>query len=409
MTLYDYQQELVGQALPILNEYGLVYLALYQRTGKTPISLSVANMEGSQDVLFVTKKKAISSIEQDFKKLGYKYNLDVINYESLHKVKKVYGLVIVDEAHSSISGFPKPSKSFKLLRNIAFDSKIIFLSGTPSPESYSQLFHQFAISKYSPFIEYISFYKWAKKYVDVTQERRGLYMVNNYSKAKKDLIDEKVKHLFLTKTQKDAGFECIIEEKFIDVKMKPDTIKMFKELMTDRVIYTDDGDIIADTPAKLSQKLHQISGGTIKLEDGSRKIFDDSKAIAIRDKFKDKSKIVIFYKFIAEYELLKSVFDGEHTNCPDEFRDTEKRVFLAQYVSGREGINLSRADDIIFYNLDFSAVSYFQARERVSTKDKQHATYLWWIFSDSGFEKKVHKALSNKKDFTISHYLKDAF
>ena len=54
MTLYDYQQELVDEALPILDQYGIVYLALYQRTGKTPISLSVANMEGSQDVLFVT-------------------------------------------------------------------------------------------------------------------------------------------------------------------------------------------------------------------------------------------------------------------------------------------------------------------------------------------------------------------
>ena len=35
-----------------------------------------------------------------------------------------------------------------------------------------------------------------------------------------------------------------------------------------------------------------------------------------------------------------------------------------------------------------------------------NTSYLWWIFSDTGFEKKVHKALSNKKDFTISHYLK---
>lgn len=407
MKLYDYQQEIVDKAVPILKDNGLVYLALYQRTGKTPISLSVANMIVESRVLFVTKKKAISSIEQDFEKLGFKYELDVINYESLHKVKKSYPLVIVDEAHSSISGFPKPSKSFKLLRNIAFESKIIFLSGTPTPESYSQLFHQLAISKHSPFSNYASFYKWSKKYVDVVQERRGLYMVNDYSKAKEDLIKEKTKHLFLTKTQKEAGFECIIKEKFITATMKPTTIKMFKDLTKDRVIFLDDGEIVADTPAKLSQKLHQLSGGTIKLEDGTRRILDDSKALAIKEQFKSKSKIVIFYKFIAEREMLENTFAGEHTSCPDEFRDSDKRVFLAQYVSGREGINLSTADDIIFYNLDFSAVSYFQARERVSTKQKQHATYLWWIFSNTGFEKKVHSALSSKKDFTIKYYLKD--
>ena len=407
MTLYDYQQELADKATQILDGSSIVYLALYQRTGKTPISLTIAKQSGVDDVLFVTKKKAISSIQADFEKLGYTYNLDVINYESLHKVDKKYPLVIVDEAHSSISGFPKASKSFKQLQRIAYDSQIIFLSGTPTPESYSQLYHQLNISKYSPFAEYKSFYKWARDYVDVVQERRGLYMVNNYSNARKDLIDKETKHLFLTKTQEEAGFKCIIEEEFIEAKMKPETIKMMKDLAKDRIIVLDDDAIIADTPAKLSQKMHQLSGGTMKLESGERLILDNSKAIAIKEKFKDKKKLVIFYKFIAEYEMLKDTFNGEHTSCPDEFRETDKKVFLAQYVSGREGINLSSADDIVFYNLDFSAVSYFQARERVSTKQKQHATTLWWVFSDSGFEKKVHKALSSKKDFTIGYYLKE--
>jgi ERCC4-related helicase len=136
-------------------------------------------------------------------------------------------------------------------------------------------------------------------------------------------------------------------------------------------------------------------------------ILDTSKAEKIKKQFENKKKLVIFYKFIAERKMLEEVFDGEHTSCPDEFRDTDKRVFLAQYVSGREGINLSSADDIVFYNLDFSAVSYFQARERVSTKQKDNATYLWWIFSNSGFERKVHTALSSKKDFTVKYYTKD--
>lgn len=406
MTLYDYQKDIVNEAIPILKENGLVYLSLYQRTGKTPISLTVANELNSRRVLFVTKKKAITSIVQDFQRLKYNYTLDVINYESLHKVKGDYDLVIVDEAHSSISGFPKPSKSHIALKKIAYESKVIFLSGTPTPETYSQLYHQLNISKYSPFKEYVSFYKWTKDYVDVTQERRGLYMVNDYTKAKKDLIDEKTKHLFISRTQKDVGFESIIQEEFLDVEMKPSTIKLMKDLGRDRIVMVGEEEIIADTPAKLSQKLHQLSGGTIKLEDGRRLILDDSKALKIKEKFKDK-KIVIFYKFIAEYEMLSNVFDGEHTSCPDEFRDTDKRVFIVEYSSGREGINLSVSDNIIFYNLDFSAVSYFQAKERVSTRTKKHATYLWWIFSNTGFEKKVYKAITNKKSFTISYYLKD--
>ena len=406
MKLYDYQEEFVQKAVPILNENNIVYLALYQRTGKTPISLTIAKKIGAKQVLFVTKKKAISSIKADFEKLSYNYSLEIVNYESLHKINETYDTIIIDEAHSGISGYPKPSKSFKELQRIARLSEcVIYLSGTPTPESYSQIYHQLQVSPYSPFKEYKSFYKWAKDYVDVTQERRGLYMVNDYSKAKKDIIDEKIKHLFLSMTQKEAGFESIIDEHFISVNMKEKTINYFKDLTNDRIITINEDEVVADTPAKLSQKLHQLSGGTMKMEDGSRVIIDDSKAIAIRDQFKNQ-KVVIFYKFIAERELLENIFEGKWTSCPDEFKNGHYDVFLAQYVSGREGINLSIADDIVFYNLDFSAVSYFQARERVSTRTKINAVRLWWIFSDTGFEKKVHKALSNKKDFTISHYLK---
>ena len=55
--------------------------------------LSITNM------LFVTKKKAMSSIEDDYKKLNPQYNLTCINYESLHKVTGKFDLIVLDEAH----------------------------------------------------------------------------------------------------------------------------------------------------------------------------------------------------------------------------------------------------------------------------------------------------------------------
>jgi hypothetical protein len=41
-----------------------------------------------------------------------------------------------------------------------------------------------------------------------------------------------------------------------------------------------------------------------------------------------------------------------------------------QIVAGREGVNLSTADALVFYNIDFSATSYWQARARLQTKDR---------------------------------------
>jgi methionine synthase I (cobalamin-dependent) len=56
------------------------------RTGKTLTSLGISDKMGCKDVLFVTKKKAISSIEQDYIMLGASFKIDVINYESLHTI-----------------------------------------------------------------------------------------------------------------------------------------------------------------------------------------------------------------------------------------------------------------------------------------------------------------------------------
>ena len=49
--------------------------------------------------------------------------------------------------------FPKPSKRTKQIKQIVGDKKLILLSGTITPESYSQIYHQFWISEFTPFIE----------------------------------------------------------------------------------------------------------------------------------------------------------------------------------------------------------------------------------------------------------------
>ena len=80
MKLREYQAEIVEKSLPILNKYKFVYLAMEVRTGKTATSLSMVSSLPVSNCLFVTKKKAISSIESDFQKLQLNYNLLVINY-----------------------------------------------------------------------------------------------------------------------------------------------------------------------------------------------------------------------------------------------------------------------------------------------------------------------------------------
>lgn len=403
-SLRSYQIQLSLQGFNILQKYKIVYLCMEVRTGKTLTSLKIADLYGAKNVLFITKKKAISSIEHDYNLLKPNYTLTVINNESLHKIDpNGYDLLISDEHHRN-GAFPKPNQVTKLIKEKYSHLPMIFLSGTPHPESYSQIYHQFWLSKYTPFKE-ATFYKWAKEYVNVKDRHLGYAVVKDYSDAKIEIIKPIIEPYILTFTQAQAGFETEVKENAIIVPMDDITYKLANKLKKDLFVTSKDGnEIIADTAVKLMQKLHQIYSGTVLFEDGSYKIFDTSKANAIKDKFIGK-KLGIFYKFKAEFEALKQVFGDKLTNDLNEFNTTDKHIAL-QIVSGSEGISLKEADYLVYYNIDFSSKNYWQSRDRLTTMQRK-TNDVFWIFSENGIEEKIYQNVLQKKNYTLSVFKKD--
>jgi hypothetical protein len=210
---------------------------------------------------------------------------------------------------------------------------------------------------------------------------------------------------FLTYTQEEAGFEQQVIEQVLNVEMKPSTYALCKQLKRDLVIEGKEHNIVADTGVKLMQKLHQLYSGTIKFECGVGQVVDNSKSVFIQQEFEGK-KIAIFYKFIQEFEMLKEIFPN-WTNDPMKFNEADDLVFLGQIQSSREGINLSSADCLIFLNIDFAAVSYFQAKDRLTSKDRTKDNIVYWIFSEGGIEEQIYQSVMNKKDYTLSMFRRD--
>ena len=404
MELRDYQIEISNKAFKILTELKIVYLAMEVRTGKTLTSFEIAKLYGAKNVLFLTKKKAISSIENDYKNFGYKFNLTVINNESKHKTDDIFDLIISDENHRN-GAFPKPNKTTKIIKSKYSKLPMIFLSGTPHPESYSQIYHQFWVSDYSPFKQYSNFYKWSSNFVNVTQKFLGYAKVNDYSDAKYELIKPIIDKYFISFTQENAGFETSVNENIHYVEMLDITYDLIKRLKKDKVIQGKNEVILADTGVKEMSKLHQLYSGTVKFESGNSKVIDYTKGNFIKDYF--KCKIAIFYKFKAEYELLKTVYGENLTDDLETFNTTDKNIAL-QIVSGREGISLAKAKYLVYFNIDFSAVSYWQSRDRLTTMDRK-VNDIFWIFSKNGIENKIYKSVSNKKDFTLAVFKKEYY
>ena len=403
MQFRPYQKDIISQGARAIETHGFVYLAMEVRTGKTLTSLGIASQCGAKSVLFVTKKKAIGSIEKDYDLLKPDYQIKVVNYESLHNVVDSFkfDLIVIDEAHS-IGAFPKPSNRAVMMRHAIskYKPKVILMSGTPTPESYSQMYHQvYGIPK-NPFREFVNFYKFCDKYVKVKQKNINGLLINDYSDGL-DSIIEKMKPHMINFSQKEAGFVSSVTEEILEVEMKESTMQLIKRLKRDLVIEGKTEVILADTAVKLMMKVHQLCSGTIKFESGNSMVLDTSKAEFIKQKFQG-SKIGIFYKFKEELSALQSVFNDELTTDLSIFESTDKSIAL-QIVSGREGISLRHAKYLVYYNIDFSATSYWQSRDRMTTKDRSF-NHVYWIFSKGGIEHDVYKAVIKKKDYTVNHF-----
>ena len=407
--LRPYQMRIANDANEVLNRKGFVYLAMQVRTGKTLTALKTCELFGAKKVLFITKIKAFRSIEDDYFFFGFmsKFEITIINKESIHKIEtNDFDIVVCDESHGLFGTYPKPNEFTKTYRKRFYEIPVILLSGTMSPESYSQLFHQFWICKFAPFKQYKNFYKWANDYVDVTERYLGYAKVKDYSNARKKDFWHHIRYHIITFTQAEAGFTTDVKENILKVQMKPITYAITSKLIKDLVVVSKSTgrEIIADTGVKLQQKIHQLFSGTIKYDDGSVQVIDDSKAQFIKEKFKGK-KIAIFYNFKAELEMLKTTFNEMLTTDLNEFNTSGKNIAL-QIVSGREGISLSKASYLVFLNIQFSAVSYFQAKDRLTTIDRK-SNEIYWVFAENGIENSIYKRVLDKKDYTLNCFLKD--
>jgi hypothetical protein len=401
----DYQKEIIQTGFDIIKRHGFLYLAMEVRTGKTLTSLGIADKLGVKNILFITKKKAISSIQNDYELLSPKYKIHITNYENLHNldVYEHWDLIVLDEAHS-IGAFPKPSLRAGQVKRAIQKHKpyVILLSGTPTPESYSQMYHQVYGIPNNPFKEFANFYRFCDKYVKVRDKRFNGLVIRDYSNGLETILDM-MKPYTISYTQKEAGFVSEIEEEVLEVEMKKSTYDLINRLKKDLVVEGKSEVILGDSSVKLMMKVHQLCSGTIKFESGNSMIIDPTKAEFIRDKFRGK-KVGIFYKFKEELNALQQAFGDDLTTDLHEFDVNDKSIAL-QIVSGREGISLQKAEYLVYYNIDFSATSYWQSKDRMTTMHRL-CNKVYWVFAKDGIEHDIYKAVTKKKDYTVSHFKK---
>lgn len=140
---------------------------------------------------------------------------------------------------------------------------------------------------------------------------------------------------------------------------------------------------------------------------------DISRENALLSILKKHNKVIVFYNFDYELEILKNCKYAEEIKIAEwnghkhePIPDSEKWVYLVQYAAGAEGWNCTTTDTIVFYSQNYSYKIMQQAAgriDRVNTSFKD--LYYYHFKSRSGIDLAISRALNNKKNFNESAYV----
>ena len=397
--LYDYQMDAVNRMKNgcILNggvgsgksRTGLYY---YFKEQGGSINPDYVPMKNPRDLYIITTAMKRNSLEWEGEltyfrlskdpELNYYTNKVVIDsWNNIQKYKNVNGaFFIFDE--DRVTGKGKWVKAFL---NIARKNKWIILSATPG-DTWEQ---------YIPVFIANGFYK---NKTEFSREHIKYSQFTNYPK-----IDGYIGTGKLIRLRNQILIDMDFSRKTIahheDIYVKYDVMK-YKDAMRTRW-----------DPFK-NEPIQQASGLCYVL----RRIVneDESRQVALLEIFEKHPKIIIFYNFDYELDILKGLYYGndceiaewnghEHQLIPQ----SKKWVYLVQYAAGCEGWNCIKTDTIVFYSQNYSYKVLAQASGRIDRLNTPFRDlYYYHLKTRSGIDLAISKALSEKKQFNESRWVK---
>jgi hypothetical protein len=238
-----------------------------------------------------------------------------------------------------------------------------------------------------------------------------VFLANGFYKNKTEFLDDHAVYSRFTKYPKIEKFINtgkllrLRRSILIDMDFKRDTIPHHEDVYVhfDMELYKDvmkrRWDIWKDEP------IINAAGLCYAL----RKIVNthDSRCLKLLEIFEEHPKMIVFYNFNYELELLKNLGYGPDVTVAewnghkhDPTPTTDKWVYLVQYTAGAEGWNCITTDTIVFYSQNYSYKIMHQSAGRIDRLNTPFTDlYYYHLKTRSGIDLAIAKALKYKKKF----------
>lgn len=140
---------------------------------------------------------------------------------------------------------------------------------------------------------------------------------------------------------------------------------------------------------------------------------DDSRQVALFEIFEKHPKMIVFYNFDYELDILKGLHYGDNVEVAEwnghkhqPIPDSDSWVYLVQYTAGAEGWNCIKTDTIVFFSQNYSYKVMQQSAGRIDRLNTPFRDlYYYHLKSRSGIDLAISRALRDKKNFNEGRYV----
>lgn len=141
---------------------------------------------------------------------------------------------------------------------------------------------------------------------------------------------------------------------------------------------------------------------------------DESRQIALLELAEKHPRMIIFYNFDYELDILKGLYYGENVciaewngHAHEPIPTSKSWIYLVQYTAGCEGWNCVKTDTIVFYSQNYSYKVLAQAAGRIDRLNTPYTDlYYYHLKTRSGIDLAISKALNEKKQFNETRWVK---
>lgn len=327
----------------------------------------------------------------------------VINYELAFRrpeLAKLKDFTLMLDESSLIQN--ENSKRSKFILNKLHPENVVLLSGTPTGGKYERLWSQLHLLGWN--IKKKMFYDQYVQYHYETYLDFPLMVIDGYKNEER-----------LKRKMRQYGCHFLKTEEVFDLPeqihqtIKVPTTKEYRKFRKDCIISWEETfppcndikyiELVGDTTLTKMLYERQLCGQ-----------YNSEKLAAFRDLLESTNdRLIVFYNFWGELTVLENLVceyarsysvvngNGKDLNAYEEYDDS---ITFIQYQAGAMGLNLQKANKIVYFTPPLSSELFEQSKKRIHRIGQEKPCFYYYLTCKNSIEEKIYQTLAMRKNYT---------